>query len=26
MFKKSIDYLKDNPRGYWFKAKLRGWG
>ncbi len=21
-----IDYLKDNPKGYWFKAKLYGWG
>ena len=21
-----IAYLKDNPRGYWFKAKLYGWG
>jgi hypothetical protein len=19
-------YLKDNPEGYWFKAKLYGWG
>jgi len=19
-------YLKDNPKGYWFKAKLYGWG
>ena len=21
-----IKYLKDNPRGYWFKRKLYGWG
>jgi hypothetical protein len=21
-----IDYLNDNPKGYWFKAKLYGWG
>lgn len=21
-----IRYLKDNPEGYWFKAKLYGWG
>mgnify|MGYP000913945644 FL=1 len=26
MFKESIAYLKDNPHGYWFKAKLYGWG
>ncbi len=26
MFKKYIGYLKDNPKGYWFKAKLYGWG
>lgn len=26
MFKEYIAYLKDNPRGYWFKAKLYGWG
>jgi len=26
MFKKYIDYLKDNPNGYWFKRKLYGWG
>ena len=26
MLKKYIAYLKDNPRGYWFKAKLCGWG
>lgn len=23
---KYIDYLKDNPKGYWFKRKLFGWG
>ncbi|MES2225283.1 MAG: hypothetical protein V4480_00550 [Patescibacteria group bacterium] len=21
-----IAYLRDNPQGYWFKAKLYGWG
>ena len=21
-----IDYLKDNPKGYWFRRKLYGWG
>ena len=24
--KKYIQYLKDNPEGYWFKRKLFGWG
>ncbi len=23
---KQIAYLKDNPKGYWFKRKLYGWG
>lgn len=26
MFNKYIEYLKDNPEGYWFKRKLYGWG
>lgn len=26
MFKKYIEYLRDNPKGYWFKRKLYGWG
>ena len=26
MIKKYIEYLKDNPEGYWFKRKLYGWG
>src|SRR5947207_1590110 len=26
MIKKYIEYIKDNPEGYWFKAKLYGWG
>ena len=26
MIKQYIKYLKDNPQGYWFKAKLYGWG
>ncbi len=26
MFKGVQAYLKDNPQGYWFKAKLYGWG
>lgn len=25
-FSQHIKYLKDNPEGYWFKAKLYGWG
>lgn len=26
MLKEYVAYLKDNPQGYWFKAKLYGWG
>jgi hypothetical protein len=26
IIKKYIGYLKDNPKGYWFKRKLYGWG
>ena len=26
IFKGYVDYLKDNPDGYWFKRKLYGWG
>jgi hypothetical protein len=26
MLKKYLDYIKDNPQGYWFKRKLFGWG
>lgn len=26
MLKKYLEYLKDNPEGYWFKRKLYGWG
>lgn len=26
IFRKYIEYLKDNPEGYWFKRKLYGWG
>lgn len=26
MFKQYIEYLKDNPEGYWFKRKIFGWG
>jgi hypothetical protein len=26
MFKKYIEYIKDNPEGYWFKRKCWGWG
>ena len=26
MIEEHIAYLKDNPQGYWFKAKLYGWG
>ena len=26
MIKECTKYLKDNPQGYWFKARLYGWG
>lgn len=26
IIKEHLDYLKDNPEGYWFKRKLYGWG
>jgi hypothetical protein len=26
MFKKYLDYLRDNPEHYWFKRKIWGWG
>ncbi len=26
MIKKYIAYFKNNPEGYWFKAKIFGWG
>ncbi len=26
IFREYIAYLKDNPKGYWFKRKLYGWG
>jgi hypothetical protein len=26
MIKEYVQYLKDNPQGYWFKAKMYGWG
>lgn len=26
MFKKYLEYLKDNPEHYWFKRKIWGWG
>lgn len=26
MFKEYVEYFKNNPEGYWFKAKLFGWG
>ncbi len=26
MFSRYVSYLKDNPKGYWFKAKAYGWG
>lgn len=25
-YKNWIEYLNDNPKGYWFKRKLYGWG
>lgn len=24
--KKCTEYMRDNPKGYWFKRKLYGWG
>lgn len=26
MIQQYIKYIKDNPKGYWFKAKWYGWG
>lgn len=26
LVEKYLEYLKDNPNGYWFKRKLYGWG
>jgi len=26
MFKKYLDYFKNNPNHYWFKRKIWGWG
>lgn len=26
VFKTYMEYIKDNPEGYWFKRKLYGWG
>jgi hypothetical protein len=26
IIKEHIEYLKDNPEGYWFKRRLYGWG
>lgn len=26
MMKKYLDYIKDNPKGLWFKRKLYDWG
>jgi hypothetical protein len=26
VFHKYIEYIKDNPKGYWFKRKWYGWG
>jgi len=26
MIQEYIEYLKDNPKGYWFKARVYGWG
>ncbi len=26
LFKRYVEYYKDNPQGYWFKRKLYGWG
>ena len=24
--KQYLEYVRDNPQGYWFKAKIYGWG
>ena len=26
IFKNYVEFLKNNPEGYWFKRKLYGWG
>lgn len=26
MFTKYLNYVRDNPEGYWFKRKIWGWG
>ena len=26
LVRRYIDYLKDNPKGYWFKRRWYGWG
>lgn len=26
VFRKHVEYVKDNPERYWFKRKLYGWG
>ena len=26
MFKNYLDYIRDNPKGYWFKRKPFGYG
>ncbi len=26
MFQKYRDYINNNPKGYWFKNKIYGWG
>ena len=26
MFKNYLEYIRDNPHGYWFKRKPFGWG
>ena len=26
LIKEHIEYFRDNPKGYWFKRKLYGWG
>lgn len=26
MFQKYLSYLRDNPKGFWFKNKIYGWG
>lgn len=26
LIKRYVEYIKDNPKGYWFKRRIFGWG